>query len=228
MGDIMMDGGLEGASDIQLRTQNGLAKLVGYAEIVEAAGVSRSTIERSWRGPWDDNEPHLPRPGKIGARAVWTAQDVNDWLLARASWQSGRMILLARATADDLAPEALVEQAVDLMIRATEKQAGKPVDIEAMAVHVTRRVTENELRTLETKELGVWAARFTNFDLVRACILAAWLFPALRPLFKSESNDHFEQIIQDQEELDALACRAVHDEDWAVALEHLRRNRRLS
>ena len=33
-----------------LRTQGGLRQLVGYAELIKAASVSRSTIERAWRG----------------------------------------------------------------------------------------------------------------------------------------------------------------------------------
>jgi len=37
-----------------LRTQ-----LLGYAELIAAAGVSLSTIERAWRGPWKDGEPRL-------------------------------------------------------------------------------------------------------------------------------------------------------------------------
>jgi hypothetical protein len=52
----------DGNTEVQERT---IRQMVGYAEVIKAAGVSRSTIERAWRGPWDQGGPQLPRPGKI-------------------------------------------------------------------------------------------------------------------------------------------------------------------
>ena len=98
----------------QLRNQP-LHQMVGYAELTKAANVSRSTIERAWRGPWDEGEPQLPKPGKIGSRSVWMAEVVNAWLLSRAKWQTGMLASYARSDVDSLSPEQLETEAVGLV-----------------------------------------------------------------------------------------------------------------
>ena len=140
------------SSDFQVRTQDDLIKLVGYAEIMKASGVSRSTLERASRGPWDDGEPRLPKPGKIGSRSVWMTSEVNGWLLARARWQSGVVSSLARASADDLSPDELEDQARIYAAQAISKRTGNPVDPAALALHATRRLSEEEFTALETEE----------------------------------------------------------------------------
>ncbi len=89
---------------IQLRSQGSLRQLVGYSEFTKAADVSRSTIERAWRGPWKYGEPRLPAPGKVGARAVWTSADADARLGARATLQRATLAGLARENVEALSP----------------------------------------------------------------------------------------------------------------------------
>ena len=141
-----MDGGLDGTRDIGVRTQDDMVKLVGYAEIERASGVSRSTIERAWRRKSkdgkplpDDGEPRLPKPGKIGTRSVWALSDVNDRRLARASWQTGVVATMARVSVDDLEPEQLEDQALDLAAHALSKRTGISVDPKDLSLQLTQR-----------------------------------------------------------------------------------------
>ena len=174
----MSDSAVNGGS-AKVRNQT-LHQLVGYAELTKASGVSRSTIERAWRGPWDPGEPQLPKPGKIGSRSVWAADDANAWLLARARWQSGVLNSFAKTDPDDLEPDQLHEAARDLAAKAWSKHIGKPVDAEHLVLHLTRKITQEEFEAAEIREFEHYQQRFAHLSLDRATTLAAWLFVTLR------------------------------------------------
>ncbi|NOU05631.1 MAG: hypothetical protein HOO99_05550, partial [Hyphomicrobiaceae bacterium] len=138
-----------------LRTRGSLRQLVGYAELIKAASVSRSTIERAWRGPWDPGEPQLPKPGKIGSRAVWSAADADAWLLSRLHWQRGMVATLARDNAEDLEPEQMEDQALQLILKSIELRTGQPVEFDALDIRVTRSVSEDELNEAVKQEFSL-------------------------------------------------------------------------
>ena len=216
-----MSDGSNGSGGIGVRTQVGLHQLVGYAELIKAAGVSRSTIERAWRGPWDDGEPHLPKPGKIGSRSVWTAEDANSWLLTRARWQCGLMANMARLDVDDLAPEHLAEAAVDLLTRAVEHELGEPIDPRGLRVTYappSPEVTEEQLAGAEAREVDLLHQRFAGLDITRSTIMAAWLFLELREVFAAWTADpRASRAFLDPHKLRALALQALSDDAWAAA-----------
>ena len=191
-----------------------LHQLVGYAELTKAAGVSRSTIERAWRGPWDDGEPQLPKPGKIGSRSVWVAEVINAWLLARAQWQSGVLATFARVDVDDLSPEQLEGEAVALVVKAMEKRSGATVDSGDLGIHVTRRLSEDAFRDAERREFANYSDRFSEFDATRACVMAAWLFPRLRTIIERAVPDNEKPMYRDTENLEYFGGAALHDDTW--------------
>ena len=199
--------------DQPLRTQS-LHQLVGYAELIKAAGVSRSTIERAWRGPWDDGEPQLPKPGKIGSRSVWVAQVINEWLLSRAQWQSGVLASFAKVDADDLSPEQLEGEAIALVVKAMEKRAGTPVDAGDLGIHVTRQLSEGDFRDAERREFANYSDRFSDFDATRACVMAAWLFPRLRTIIERSVPDNEKPMYRGSENLEYFGGAALHDDIW--------------
>ena len=217
-----MGDGSNGSGGIGVRTQAGLHQLVGYAELIKAAGVSRSTIERAWRGPWDDGEPHLPKPGKIGSRSVWAAEDANTWLLARARWQCGMLTALARFDVNSLSPDELGDAAIDLLMRAIENEIGEPVD--AAGIRITygppqQVISEADFAMAEAAEAAMFKERFSGFDTPRACVMAAWLFPELRPIFAEAAiDDGIRRTFLDEEALRALALSAMNDHHWERGL----------
>ena len=207
-------GEISGDRDNQpLRTQ-ALHQLVGYAELTKAAGVSRSTIERAWRGPWDDGEPQLPKPGKIGSRSVWVAEIINAWLLSRAQWQSGVLASFARVDADDLSPDQLEGEAVALVVKAMEKRVGKTVDAADLGIHVTRRITAEAFAAAEKREFAIYSDRFSDFGPHRACVMAAWLFPGLRYIIEQSVPASNRPMYRDAETLELFGGAALHDDTW--------------
>ncbi|MFT5509622.1 MAG: putative DNA-binding transcriptional regulator AlpA [Hyphomicrobiaceae bacterium] len=175
-----MDSGSSSDADLQVRTQNGLLKLVGYAEIEKASGVSRSTIERAWRGTDDDGEPKLSRPGKIGSRSVWAAEAVNQWLHARAGWQSGNLTSLASANVDDLAPEELHDQARTLAAEAHSKRTGRQVDPEKLNLHLTEKLSWQDIAHREMEEHQLLIVYLSELPDDEAMLIVASLLPQLR------------------------------------------------
>ena len=215
-----MDGGSDGTSGIGVRTQDSLVKLVGYAEIEKASGVSRSTIERAWRRKSkdgkplpDDGEPRLPKPGKIGTRSVWALSDVNDWLLARARWQSGIVATMARVSVDDLEPEQLEDQARDLAAQALSKRTGEKVDPTNLSLQLTQRITEDEFKAAQVQEFEIYSERFADIGLERAMYLAGWIFAPLRTVFaKMLPGGPEAKLFRDPDQLAAFGAAALYDD----------------
>lgn len=65
---------------VKLQERAELERYVGYSEICRIAGISRSSVERAWRGPWKPGQARLCPPTKIGHRAVWPVSAVKSWL----------------------------------------------------------------------------------------------------------------------------------------------------
>ena len=206
-------------TDDPARVRNqALHQLVGYAELTKAASVSRSTIERAWRGPWDDGEPQLPKPGKIGSRSVWVAEVINAWLLARAQWQSGVLASFAKVDAEALSPEQLEDEAVALVVKAMEKRVGEPVDSSDLGIHVTRRLSEDQFLNAERREFAIYSERFSDFGPQRACVMAAWLFPGLRRIIEHSVPAIDRPMYRDAETLQLFGSAALHDDTWEEAM----------
>ena len=199
--------------DERPRTQ-GLTQLVGYAELVKAGNVSRSTIERAWRGPWEEGEPRLPPPGKIGSRAVWLQEVADAWLVARVEHQRAALKSYARASADDLSPEELESEAVGLIVKAMEKRVGEPVDADDLGMHVTRKLQWEEYLDIERQQFAQYSSRFSDFDLRRACVMAAWLFPNLRPVIEKSVPANDKPMHSSAERLEFFGGNALQDDSW--------------
>ena len=196
-----------------LRNQT-LQQLVGYAELVKASGVSRSTIERAWRGPWDESEPRLPPPGKIGSRAVWLKEVADAWLVARLPHQVAMLDNMARSDPEDLSPEELEIEAVGLVVKAMEKRVGKPVDADGMGIHVTRKISADEFEEAERVVFAQYSERFANFDRQRALVMAAWLFQSLRPFIEKSVPAVNKPMHSTGEMLEFFGANALQDYSW--------------
>ena len=192
-------------------TSGDLAKLVGYAEITDALNVSRSTIERAVKSG------ELPPPRKIKSRAVWLASDINAW--ARALFD-GRLTCLANAAVtnpDDLGPEELSQKAIEMAALAISKHIGRAVDPERVVLSYRPAMSEQEDVLVLQRTILILASRFADFEEARSCIVAAWLFPALRYHFAwhDESMPELENLL-------SLATRAMDDDAWAALVNEVR------
>jgi predicted DNA-binding transcriptional regulator AlpA len=215
-GEIKMADGAQntGTSDLrtQLRNPAGLRQLVGYSELVKAAGVSRSTIERAWRGPWKDGEPRLPAPGKIGSRAVWTAAEVDAWLLARATLQRAAIANLARDNPEDLAPDQLEAHGQEWLRRTVSKFAGDKVDLKHVHIGYRPPLTEAEDDALFSAQVDALEDKFADLDETDSAIVVAWLFPAMRPWF-NWPDAATKRSMNDPVQLRSLALRALDGDE---------------
>ena len=185
-----------------------LVKLVGYIQITEALGVSRSTIERAVK----DGE--LPPSRKIKSRSVWLASDINAW--ARALFE-GRLNVLANSAVinpEDLSPEQLEGEAVGLVVKAMEKRVGEPVDTDHLGIHVTRRLSADEFEEAERKQFALYCERFANFDRRRAFVVAAWLFEGLRPFIEKSVPAIDKQMHSNASMLEFFGGNALQDYTW--------------
>ena len=212
-----MADGIGNEQELELRTRSGLHQLVGYAELMKASGVSRSTLERAWRGPWDANEPHLPKPGKIGSRSVWTAEDANAWLLARARWQCGMVTEMARVNPNDLDPDQLMDSARELTAQAISKHTGQPVDPDDIDLHATHVLPAEEFVAAEVRMFETFRQRFAHFGFMRAALLAAWLLPDLAPILANAAPEPFDMIFRRPEHVRDLGAACLHEDSWTDA-----------
>ena len=169
---------------------------------MKASGVSRSTLERASRGPWDDGEPQLPKPGKIGSRSVWMTSDVNNWLLARARWQSGVVSNLARGSADDLSPDEVEYQVRIYAAEALSSHIGKPVDPKALELRQMRRLTEDEFAFAETEDHRIRADYLSRLTVDEALAVVATLLPQLRPVLMRTASPRSRAVLKDAKLID--------------------------
>ncbi len=176
-----------------------------------ALSVSRSTILRAI------NDGELPPPRKIKNRAVWLASDINSWATALFEGRLATLDKAATTNTDDLSPDQLEEQAVDLVVKAMEQRTGQPVDSADLGMHVIRRITEDEFHTAEKRLFNSYSERFGHFDLMRACIMAAWLFQCLRPVIQASVPHDQRVMYQDEDTIALFGSAAVHNESWAAA-----------
>ena len=193
-------------------TSGDLAKLVGYSEIIAAFSVSRSTVERAVKSG------ELLPPRKFKSRAVWLASDINAW--AQALFD-GQLKVLANSSVtnpEDLSPEQLESEAVALVVKAMEKRVGEPVDAADLGIHVTRRLSENQFLAAEKREFAIYSDRFSDFDVQRACVMAAWLFEGLRHIIEQSVPASNRPMYRDAETLELFGGAALHDDTWEEAM----------
>ena len=149
-------------------------------------------------------------PNRVG----WQAETVTASLEERGKG----LVAQAVAHPQDLEPDQLVESARGFLAQAMSKRDGGPVDPAGMSIHTSRAVTVDVFKAAEVREYELLAERFAHFGEGRAVVLAAWLFPSLRPLFADGAEDEgARELFQSPEALRELGSLALHDDDWNEA-----------
>jgi predicted DNA-binding transcriptional regulator AlpA len=198
-------------------TADGLVKFVGYPQVIEALGVSRSTILRAI------NDGELPPPRKIKNRSVWLASEINNWAKALFEGRLATLHKAATTNTDELSPDQLEEQAVDLVVKAMEQRTGQQVEAADLGMHVIRRITEDEFHAAEKRQFETYSQRFEHFDMMRASIMAAWLFQCLRSIIQRSVPHEQRAMYRDEDTIALFGIAAVHDESWKEAEAYYRR-----
>jgi predicted DNA-binding transcriptional regulator AlpA len=196
-------------NQVQNRTGKGLPRYVGVKEVCEASGCSKSTLDRLRRDKLFPQAEQIS-PNRVG----WKVEVIEEHLATQARC----VAKLGVADPATLEPDLLIDSARDLIAQAMSKRDGKPVDPKGMSIHTSRSVTLDEFKAAEAREFALYAKRFAHFGEGRAAVLAAWLFPALRPLIEDAAIDEVSrQLFQSPELLRALGSRTLHDDDWEQA-----------
>ena len=182
-----------------------LPQYVGYREVQKSLGVSRRTVERMVR------IGSFPRPVQLAPNRVgWPVETVTTWLAER----SRGLVAHAVAHAEDLEPEQLEDQALQLIQKSLELRTGKRVEFDALDVRVTRSISEDELKEAVKQEFSLYAERFSEFDKRRAYVMAAWLFASLRADIEYSAPGREKMIYGNREVLEGFGQAALNDEDW--------------
>ena len=185
---------------------NPLPKFVGYAEVEQAIGVSRSTIERMVR------EGTFPSPIQLSANRVgWRLETVLAWLAEREKGLAAKAV----TNPEDLSPDQLGDAAHEYAARAFSKQLGEPVSTEQISIQLERPMTEAEAKAYRDKAIDAFENRFAHFTVERSILVVAWLFPALRPHFMRGIGEGIRRLFESPEKLRGIGHRWLHDDQWA-------------
>lgn len=191
-----------------------LPQYVGYREVQDAIGVSRRTIERMVR------EGRFPRPAQLAPNRVgWQVEAVTAWLAERGTG----LVAHAVTHADDLSPDELESDAVSFVVKAMEKRTGETVDAGDLGIHVTRKLTEDQFLAAEKREFANYSDRFSDFDLQRSCVMAAWLFEGLRHIIERSVPSADRPMYRDAETIELFGGAALNDASWDKATAAFRR-----
>lgn len=161
-----------------------LPKYVGYAEIAEATGIERHTIQRLMKAG------KFPKPDALPTKENrWRLSVVHDWLEQRNTEQIAA--LNERATSDltKLKPEQLADahQALAARLATVQGLKLKPDDILGVCYRPTSEqiaAAQSSMAAQRAAELDaqfeMWGELFANLGAERAMVVANWMFPALR------------------------------------------------
>ena len=190
-----------------------LPQFVGYREVQDALGVSRRTVERMVR------EGKFPKPIQLTPNRVgWRLETVQAWLAEREKGLSAKAV----TNPEDLSPDQLGDAAVDLLTRAIEHEIGEPVDPKGIQITYgppPEMITLDQLKSAEARQLAMLWRQLADFPSGRAYVMAAYLFPNLRPMFAEwAAHDGLRPLFRDDERLRELALDAMNEVSWQEAV----------
>ena len=196
-----------------IATAADMPKLLGYKQLRENYGWPKRTIQEWIRAR------KFPKPLDLPGRDnYWALDDIVAWL-------KGDLARVAVTRPDDLTPEQVEDVALTLLVRSIENEIGEPVDLRGLRITyaMPMQVSSEQLASAEAHELAVWVERFADFDVARSCIMAAMLFPELRPLFVAGAvNDNVRQVFLNSDALRKSAIQAMSAASWEKCLEALK------
>ena len=185
-------------------TTDGLPRLVGYAELYAKYGWKKRALQR-----WDQ-KGRLPRPQQLpGGRVYWRLEQIKCFV----DQQYSALSALAVSDPERLAPDQLGDAAVDLLTRAIEHEIGQQIDPRGICVtfgQPSEAVTLEQLQSAEAEALAIYRRQFADYEIARAWVMAAFLFPALRPTMAAgAATQALSRVFTDEKKLHELALAAM-------------------
>ena len=198
---------------IRAATKTELPKYVGYAEIAEATGIDRRTIQRLMeRGKF-------PKPDALPTKENrWRLSVVTDWLEQRNAEQLAALSDSAVTDPAKLKPDQIVDTLRVLSARfaAINGQEIAADDI----LGFTYRLNDEQREALGAQANSTavtFCETFGRLDEVRALLVVGGLMPVLRPLVDSclaakfgvrpgESHDELRDLAVD------ILCQSMEGE----------------
>jgi len=115
---------------------------------------------------------------------------------------------------------------VDLLVRALEHEIGEAIDPRGLHILYgapSPEVTEEQLAEAVSRAALLTEARYAHFSLGRAVIMAAWMFPVLRPALAENAIPGWGAKLRDPVQLRELGQQAMDDDDWEICLAEIQR-----
>ena len=98
---------------------------------------------------------------------------------------------------EDLEPDELEDQALDLAAQALSKRTGKSVDPSDLSLQLTQRLTGEDFVSFETKEHQGRVAYLAQLTDEQAAVVAATLLPQLRTALMDAASPRAREAMND-------------------------------
>ena len=96
-----------------------------------------------------------------------------------------------------------------------EKREGKPVNRANLAgLYVLQKFEYRQFLELKRLQFSRHSDEFANFEVRRACVVAAWLVPVLRPIVESSVPSRETPMYANAETLEFFGSAGLDDEAW--------------
>ncbi|MBU2580127.1 MAG: AlpA family phage regulatory protein [Alphaproteobacteria bacterium] len=176
--------------------------LLGYKQLEQKLGLSRSSIERMVRAGTFP-KPFKPTPN----RRAWTLDAVDAWLKT----QHQGLVDVAVTDPNDLDPVDFAPAMKQLAARMLSTNLDRDVSPDQIRLFVERRATNEEATCARAEFLERFEVLCGGFEHDRALLVAASVFPAIR---EQLCADGASEIFHAPERLRDLAIDALDDDLW--------------
>jgi predicted DNA-binding transcriptional regulator AlpA len=187
---------------VNIARSEDLPKLVGYQQLRELYGWPKRTVQ-DWI-----KARKFPKPLNLpGREKFWALDDI-------VAWMKGDMARVAVTRPEDLKPEQLAPTMRELGARLVASHIGGPVAPEQVSLSMTRIATNDEVTAVRGEFIEQVEYLCGHFDVFRAQLMAAAIFPALRDQwFETFDPGH----LRDPKVLREFAAdNCLDDERWAA------------
>lgn len=176
--------------------------LLGYKQLEQKLGLSRSSIERMVRaGAFP--KPFKPTPN----RRAWTLEAVDAWLKSRHQ----SLVEVAVADPNEIDPVDIEPAMKQLAAKMLSSDFGEDVSPEHIRLFVEKRATAEDVACARAEFLERFELLCGSFEHDRALLVAASVFSSIR---EQLCEDGATAIFRDPERLRELAIDALDDECW--------------
>lgn len=176
------------------------ARLVGMDEVCTLLDVERRTVER-----WITAKT-FPAPARIGENKVaFPLADLQAWARKRGDSFASEVERLAHTRAADMRPEALEKQIAKRLTRAT----GTKIAADKVVMGHMRPMIDADVAAMSANFANLSAGIGQDMNERTSLVVAALMFPALRPMFSGLSGGAGAKIFGDERVLDQLAAELL-------------------